>query len=179
MSQKDFFEQCGLTGFYERYESMMEVSAPKPTTTKWNGQSLLSGRCYRVVAEDEKSLDEKLKEKLSSLDDVLFISTTNGWGTSINCEKYYVDGVEVVEELLNLRGNDNIKVVVVSPGSRLVFSDPQFASSSMGFVMERIRLIMNKYIDSDVFMIIADLDMYDGRSDSRRVLAMTTEETLK
>lgn len=179
MSSKDLLHQLGLGDLYSVYEGVISESSPEDTTVTWGGESLLSGRCYRVVSEDENSMDNLLKSKLSSLDGVLFLSTVIGWDTSINCEKFYVDGVEVIEELLEFKVNEGINVVVISPGSKLTFLESEFSDSSMGFVMERLRLIMNKYIKNDVFLIMADLNMYDGRSDARRVLRASTEKELK
>jgi hypothetical protein len=175
---KERMEQLGLGDFYAAMQPFSEATSLLPPIL-WKGLPLKNGAVYRLQCEDEAHAKKELVN-LWPNSDLVFVYTLNGWQLDVPPDSsYYVENTGVIEEIMNVHTKLGNRIFVVGPGVGLKSDVNISGHERLSAALERLRLITYSMRVLGCICIVLDVDMYEGKSDVRNVIARGTEKALK
>jgi hypothetical protein len=175
---KERMEQLGLGEFYAAMQPLNKAISPHPPI-RWKGLPLIDGAVYRLQCEDEAHAKKELVN-LSPNSDLVFIYTINGWQLDVpSGSSYHAEHTGVIEEIMDVHIKLENRIFIVGPGVGLKSDVNINGHERLSAALERLRLITYSMRALGCVCVVLDVDMYEGKSDVRSVIARGTEKALK
>lgn len=174
----ELMKSLGLGDFYAAMQPI-NSSVSSHSNIAWRGRSLLSGAVYCLTCSDEEHASELLSNFSENVDKIAFYPV-NDWviGEGVDVE-YYAEHMGVASELMQAHSEHGACLFVFAPGAGLRSDVTLQGHGRLSAALERLRLIMYGLKASGCVAVVLDVDMHEGKSDARNVIARGTEKKLK